>query len=77
MHYNSDDGKKICKFKANNKNDNFPTQFRLAIISQNARVRRCILEKKNVYDLLVGYNAIDKSETLIIHKYSMVKNNVK
>ena len=35
------------------------------------------LKKKNVYDLLVGYNAIDKSETLIIHKYSMVKNNVK
>ena len=77
MHYNSDDGKKICKFKANNKNDNFPTQFRLAIISQNARSQKMHFWKKNVYDLLVGYNATDKSETLIIHKYSMVKNNVK
>ena len=33
--------------------------------------------KENVYDLSVGYNAIDKSETLIIYKYSMVKNNIK
>ena len=33
--------------------------------------------KGNVYDYSVGYNAIDKSDILKIHKYLMVKNNIK
>ena len=31
------------------------------------------LFKENVYDLSVRYNAIDKSEILVIYKFSMVK----
>ena len=31
----------------------------------------------NVYDFLVDYNCIDKSEILNIHKYLMIKNNVR
>ena len=32
--------------------------------------------KGNVYDFSVGYNGIDKSDILNIHKYLMVKNNI-
>ena len=41
LHYNSDNsylfvnGKEICKFKASNKNVNFPSQFCLGSISKN------------------------------------------
>ena len=31
----------------------------------------------NAYDFSVDYNAIDKSDILHIHKYLMVKNNIK
>ena len=33
--------------------------------------------KGNVYDFTVNDNAIDKSDILNIHKYLMVKNNIK
>ena len=33
--------------------------------------------KGNVYDFSVNNNAIDKSDILNIHKYLMIKNNVK
>ena len=33
--------------------------------------------EENVFDFSVDYNAIDKSDTLDIHKYLMVKNNAK
>ena len=67
--------KEIFRFKADNKNVNFPTQFCLVTISNkfgyiNSR-------KFNLYDFSVDYNAIDKSDILNIHKNLMVKNNVK
>ena len=31
----------------------------------------------NVYDFLVDYNYIDKSDILNIHRYLMTKNNIK
>ena len=31
----------------------------------------------NVYNFSVDYDAIDKSDILNIHKYLMVKNNIK
>ena len=33
--------------------------------------------KGNVFNFSVDYNAIDKSDILNIHKYLMVKNNIK
>ena len=30
----------------------------------------------NVYDFWVGYNCIDKSDILNIHKYLMIKDNI-
>ena len=72
-------GKEIFKFKANNKNVNFPTQFCLGSISNGfgATESREVSLKGNVYDFSVDYNAIDKSDILNIHKYLMVKNNIK
>ena len=32
---------------------------------------------ENMYDFLVDYNSIDKSDILNIHKYSRTKNNIK
>ena len=54
LHYNADNsclfvnGKEIFKFRADNKNVNFPTQF-------------CLTSISNVYDSSVDYNSIDKS----------------
>ena len=33
--------------------------------------------KWNVHDLSIDYDAINKADMLNIHKYSMVKNNMK
>ena len=33
--------------------------------------------KENMYDFLVDFNAIDKSKSLNIHKFLMVKSNIK
>ena len=60
----------IFKFKAKNKNVNFPTQFLLGSISNGfgATESREVSLKGNVYDVSVDYNSIDKSDILNIHK---------
>ena len=85
LHYHGDDSylfaneKKPYKFKADNKNLNFPTQFYLGSIPNKFDVleSREVSLKENVYHFSVNYNAIDKSDILKIHKYLMVKNNIK
>ena len=85
LYYNADysylfvTGKEIFKFKADNKNVNFPTQFCLGCISSilSATESRQISLNGNVYDFLVDYNSIDKSNILNIHKYLKTKNNMK
>ena len=69
-------GKEIFKFKAGNKNVNFPTQFCLGSISNGftATESREVSLNGNVYDVLVDYNSIDKSDILNIHKYLITKN---
>ena len=64
-------GKEIYKFKDETKNVNFPTQFSLARISEKFRAAesRGARFKRNGYDFLVDYNAIDKSDILNICKY--------
>ena len=85
LHYNHDntyllvDRKEIYKFKANNKNVNFPTMFCLGKISNkfDANESREVPLKGNVYDFFFDYNAVDRSDILNIHKYLMVKINIK
>ena len=75
-------GKEIFKFKADNKNVNFPAQFCLGSISNgfSATDAREVSLNGNVYDFSVDYNSIDKSDTLNIRKYLMtqkiIRNNV-
>ena len=71
--------KEIFKFKANNKNVNFPTQFCLGVISNGfgATESREVTLKGNLYDFSVDYKAIDNSDISNIHKYLLVKNNTK
>ena len=85
LHYNggntylSVNGKEIFKFKANNKNANFPTQFCLGSISNgfsNTESRE-VSFNGNVYAFSVDYNFVDKSGLLNIHNYLMTKNNKK
>ena len=38
---------------------------------------REVFLKGNLYDFSIDYNAIDKSDILNVHKYLMVKNNIK
>ena len=85
LHYDADNsylfvnGKEIFKFKADNKNVNFPTQFCLGSISNglsNTESKEVSLNE-NVYDFSVDYNSIDKSDILNIHKYLMTNNNIK
>ena len=70
LYYNSDNGylfvnrKEISKFNVINGNFNFPTKFFLGNIF-------------NGFGFSVDYNAIDKSNILNIHKYLMVKINIK
>ena len=72
-------GKKIFKFKADNKNANFPTQFCLGSISNefSAIESREVALNGNVYDFSVDYNSIDKFDMLNIHKYLAIENNIK
>ena len=84
LHYNGDNsylfvnGKEIFKFKADNKNVNFPTQFCLGSFSNvfSALEYREVSLNRNVYDFSVDYNSIDKSNILNIHKYLMIKNSM-
>ena len=72
-------GKFFFKFKADNENINFPTQFCLGSISNgcSATESREISLNGNAYDFSVDYSSIDKSDILNIHKYLMTKNNIK
>ena len=71
--------KKSLSLKPIKKNVSFPTQFYLRSISNSfgAVESRDVSLKGNVYDFSVNNNAIDKSDILNIHKYLMIKNNVK
>ena len=85
LHYSADNsylfvsGKDIFKFKADNKNVKFVTQFCLISSSNGFRASnsRELSSIANAYDFSVDYNFIDKSDTLNIHKYLMNKNNMK
>ena len=72
-------GKEIFKFKADNKNVNFLTQFCLGSISNgfSATKSKEVSLNGNVYDFSVDYNSIDKFNILNIHKYLMTKDNIK
>ena len=85
LHYTADNsylfvnGKEIFNFKANIKHVNFPTQFRLGSISNgfsNTESRE-VSSNGNMYYFSVDYNPTDKSDILNIHKYLMIKNNIK
>ena len=79
LHYNVDNrylfvkGKELLKFKADNENVNFPTQFCLGNISNrfSATEFREVSLNENVHDFSVDYNSINKSDILLIHKYLM------
>ena len=66
LHYNADNsylfvnGKVIFKFKTDNKNVNFPTQFCLRSISNesSATESREVSLNENVYDFSVDYNSM-------------------
>ena len=83
--YNTDNsylfvnGKEIIKFKANNKNVNFPTQICSGSISDGFSATESREESLNgnVYNFSVYYSSTDKSDILNIHKYLMTKNNIK
>ena len=88
LHYNADNsclfvnGEEIFKYKADNKNVNFPTQICLASISNGFSSTIYVMYLKsrevslneNVYDFSEYYSSIDKFDMLIIHKYLMAKN---
>ena len=69
--------KEMYEFKASNKNSSFHTQFYLGGISNgfSALESREGYLNGNVYDFLVNYNYIDKSDILNIHRCLMIKNN--
>ena len=68
-----------CKFKTNNKNLNFSTQFCIRSISNGFSATDCSEVSLNgsEYDSSVDYNSIDKSDILNIYKYFVNKNNIK
>ena len=72
-------GKEIFKFKADNKNVNFLTQFCLGSISNgfSATKSKEVSLNGKVYDFSVDYNSVDKFNILNIHKYLMTKDNIK
>ena len=71
--------KEIFKFKADNKNVNFLTQFCLGSMTNGFTVTnfREVSLNGNVFDFSVYYSSIDRSDILKIDKYLMTKNNVK
>ena len=72
-------GKGIFRFKTDNKNLNFATQFCLGSTFNgfSATESREVSLNKNVFDFSVGYNSIDKSKILKIHKYLMAMYNIR
>ena len=85
LHYNADNtylfvhGKEIFKFKSDNLNVNFPTQFCFESIPNgySAIESREVSFNGNVYDFSVDYNSSDKSDILNVYKYLMTKKNIK
>ena len=75
--------KQFFKFKADNKNVIFRTQFCLGGISNGFIATEFRVVNENAYDFSVNaiwffnYNSIGKSAILNIHKYLMTKNNIK
>ena len=72
----------VCSWKRNEfkaDNVNFPTQVCLESVSNKFNYFELeeVSFKRNIYDFSVDYDAIDKSDTLSIHKYLMAKNNIK
>ena len=63
--------KKSFKFKTENNNVNFPTKVCLGNIYNGfgATEFREVSLKGNVYNFLVDYNAVNKSDILNSHKY--------
>ena len=61
-------GKEIFKFKADNKNVNFPTRFCLGRISNgfSATESREVSLNGNLHDFSADYNSIDKCNILNI-----------
>ena len=72
-------GKEIFKFKANNKNVNFPTHFYFESMSNgfSATESTEVSLNENVFDFSVDYNSIGRYDILNIHKYLLTKNKVK
>ena len=72
-------GKEIFKFKAGNKDINFPTQFCLGNMSNRFSATELggASLNGNIFDFSIDYNSIDKSDLLNTHKYLMTKNNIK
>ena len=72
-------GNEILKFKSDNKNINFPTQFCLESIANgfSAPESREVSLNGNVYDFSVNYNSFDKFDLLNIHKQLTAKNYIK
>ena len=68
-------GKEIFKFKAGNKDINFPTQFCLGSMSN--RFSATDPSRASLIDFSIDYNSIDTSDLLNTHKYLMTKNNIK
>ena len=71
-------GKEVCKFKVNNKNVDFPSQFCLEGIYNKfgANDSREVSLKENVHGFSVDCNTINISDILSSHKYLMVKNDI-
>ena len=72
--YTDNQKNNFFKFKDDNKNVNFPTQFCLGSISNGLHARE-EFSGGNVFDFPVDYDHIDKSD-INIHKYLMAKNNI-
>ena len=85
LHFNADNsylfvnGREIIKFKVDNKNANFPTQFCLGSIYNgfNFIESREVCLNGNVYHFSVDYNFIDRSDILNIQNHLMTKNDIK
>ena len=85
LHYNGDNsylsvnGKETYKFKADNKNVDFPTQLCLGSISNKfgAIDSREVVLEGNLYNFSVDYDTIDNSYILNFQKYFMVKKTYK
>ena len=62
---------------ASNKNSNFPSPFCLGSICNKFDYSDAkVLLKENTYDFSVDCNSVNKSDTLNIYKYLMIKNNI-